>query len=303
MKYSRIIMLSLLVLCTSVLRAQEEETRPVREFTPKAGDFGFSISANPLTQYLGRLFNGATSNTLTQIGGQPYLSTDAEPWNDVSPMVSISGKYMITDKWAARINVGWIYTSNRKNMYTTDDAALAADPFSQDKVVDSRLKRNSGGSFSVAGEYRVGSRRVQGVFGGGLLYAFNYQRTNFQYGNAITDINQNPSTAFPNAVLSGVPGFDHQRMLNKFTKGAGHNAGLVAFVGIEWFVAPNISLGGEVNVAAVWNWTSGTYYKAEGYNTISGKVEEWTELLSPSSSGFTFGTGNVGANLSVNFYF
>ena len=98
-------------------------------------------------------------------------------------------------------------------------------------------------------------------------------------------------------------GFSSMRYLKKFGDTPSNYAGLLLSAGIEWFVAPKISIGGEVNIAAVWNWTKATYYTGEGFNTLSGTVEEWTEVLSPSSHGFTFGTGNIGSNLSVTFYF
>ena len=82
-----------------------------------------------------------------------------------------------------------------------------------------------------------------------------------------------------------------------------HHAGVVAFVGFEWFVAKKVSVGAEVNVSAIASWGNLQYATLEGYNTLSEKVETWTELYKPSSFAFDFGTQNVGANISVNFYF
>ena len=36
---------------------------------------------------------------------------------------------------------------------------------------------------------------------------------------------------------------------------------------------------------------------------MTAQVEEWTELLSPSSGAIDFGTENIGADLSINVYF
>ena len=203
--------------------------------------------------------------------------------------------------------IPWRIIKDTRNFYVQDDAALAANPLSQQNVVDSYMTRSSGGSFSAAVEYRVGKGRVQGVFGGGLLYAFSYDRSKYEYGNAITSMNQQPTVSndMTGAIMrNDIPdGFSYMRYLSKFGDTPTNYFGLVAFAGIEWFVAPRISLGGEVNLAAVFNWTKATYYTAEGFNTVSGAPETWTELLSPKSTGFHFGTGNIGQNISVTFYF
>ena len=214
---------------------------------------------------------------------------------------------MLTDELGLRVNLGWIHDANTLNRYVQDDAELENNPLSGKKLTDSYITRESGGSFSAAIEYRVGKRRVQGVFSAGLMYAFSYDRTKYTYGNAITEINQNPSTAFP--LLSAVDpnsvpdGFSSMRYLSKFSDSPSNYAGLILSAGIEWFVAPKVSIGGEVNISALYNWTKATYYTGEGFNTISNAVETWTELESPSSHGFSFGTGNIGSNLSVTFYF
>jgi hypothetical protein len=302
MKKYRIFILSALLSLCGLTFAQSEQTTEPKQYLPEEGDFAFSISANPFTSFIGNLFNGSTSNGLNQIGGQPYLSNSNE-MNFLTPIVSIAGKYMLTDALGVRINLGFMIDNDKNRVYTQDDKAVYLDPLSEAKVIDSYFTRNGGGSFSIAAEYRVGQRRVQGVFGGGLLYAFSYDSQKFSYGNAITDINQMPTSGLTGFIAPPKTGFAAQRYLSKFTDDANHYAGIVAFAGIEWFVAPKISLGAEVNIAAVWHWQREQYYTAEGYNILTDKVEEWTELESPSSNGFDFGTGNIGANLSVSFYF
>ena len=276
-----------------------KEKKDVGEYLPEAGDFAISVSANPFINFIGNMFNNSTVNGINSFGGDPYNNSYFN-----QPAVSVSGKYMFTDELGLRVNLGWIYDSNTDNAYVQDDADLALNPLSQKKLIDSYKHSTSGGSFSAAMEYRVGKRRVQGVFSAGVLYAFSYNRDKFSYGNAITEINQSPSCSLNDYNVQPLPeGFSSMRYLKKFGDTPSNYAGLLLSAGIEWFVAPKISIGGEVNIAAVWNWTKATYYTGEGFNTLSGTVEEWTEVLSPSSHGFTFGTGNIGSNLSVTFYF
>ena len=278
-----------------------KEKKDVSEYLPEAGDFAISVSANPFINFVGNIFNNTVNQAIGTFGGDPYDVVDI---NQPAPAVSIAGEYMLTDELGLRVNLGWIHDANTQNDYVPDDAELKNNPLSGKKLTDSFITRRSGGSFSAAIEYRVGKRRVQGVFSAGLMYAFSYDRTKYTYGNAITEINQNPSAAFQHSEVAQVPdGFSSMRYLSKFNDSPSNYAGLILSAGIEWFVAPKVSIGGEVNISALYNWTKATYYTGEGFNTISNAVETWTELESPSSHGFSFGTGNIGSNLSVTFYF
>ena len=267
------------------------------DFLPQEGDFAFSINANPFVNFVGNIFNNSTNNRIDnkQIGGEGY----------VMPLVSLIGKYMITDHFGVRLNLGWIYQYQNFGYYVQDDAALFLNPLSHQKVKDRYIYTNAGGSFNAAVEYRIGNRRIQGVVGGGLIYAFTVSRERFSYGNGITELNINPSVSpeMPQYHLSDLDGFMSQRCISRFQGSPTHYVGLMGFVGFEWFLCPWFSLGAEVNVSALYNWTQEVYTEVEGFNGITGKRETWTELISPRSHGVNFGTGNIGANLSFTFYF
>lgn len=274
--------LTAIALCSLPFTAQAQSEE---DYLPKAGDLGLSVSANPLSQI-------ATGVSYTQ------------------PLVSIAGKYMVSDKSALFLNVGWIYNYNHNNYYADDDAALYLDPFSRAKVIDTEENHITGLNVSFGGERRIGKGKVQGVFGGGIMYAFSYYDTRYSYGNAITSINQQPSINddfyyYYDAIVDNpdVPGVSYQRYLNKFNTTPTHYIGLTGYAGVEWFVAPKVSVGAKLYLTAAYRFSSGDYYTAEGYNYLTGQVEEWTELLSPSSHGFSFNRDNVGMDISFNFYF
>lgn len=275
------------------------------DYLPQAGDFAFSISANPFVNFVGNMFNGSTANRFNnkKIGGGAYTLND----DYLQPLVSMAGKYMITDHFGVRLNVGWMYSYNNESFYTRDDAAHYLNPLSHAKVTDRHIYSNGGGSFNAAAEYRIGNRRIQGVVGGGLIYAFSIQRERFSYGNGITELNPTP-TVNENMMSAGcmapdMEGFAQQRYLSFYQGDPTHYFGLMGFVGFEWFLCPWFSLGAEVNLSALYRWRQELYYEAEGFNTITGQKETWTELLSPRSHGVIFGTGNIGANLTLTFYF
>lgn len=269
--------LTAIALCSLPFTAQAQSEE---DYLPKAGDLGLSVSANPISQII------STSST--------------------QPLVSIAGKYMVSDKSALFLNVGWIYNYNHNNYYANDDAALYLDPFSRAKVIDTREDQITGLNISFGGERRIGKGKVQGVFGGGIMYAFSYYDTRYSYGNAITSINQQPSISddlYSDIYNPDVPGVSYQRYLSEFNTTPTHYIGLTGYAGVEWFVAPKVSVGAKLYLTAAYRFSSGDYYTAEGYNYLTGQVEEWTELLRPSSHGFRFNRDNVGMDISFNFYF
>ena len=302
MKKIVFVALSLAVLSAFSLGAQEGPAKANHDL-PEEGDWAVSVSAVPILRYIGQFFNGTNGNQINQFGGDPYLVNQANI-QLLNPVVSLSLKYMLADDWALRVNAGWLYNNVTTRVYAPDDAALQVDPLSEAKVIDTRFVHQNGVSLMVGAEKRVGKRNIQGIFGAGLLYAMQMQVTTYAYGNAITEFNQSPSVGLAGTAPAGVNNaFTSLRYLNNQTAGCNNYAGAVLIAGVEWFVAPKISLGGEVNVAAIYSWNAPTHYTAEGYNHVNGAVEQWTQVQTPSSSGFSFGTGNIGANLSVNFYF
>lgn len=263
-------------------QAQSEE-----DYLPKAGDFGFSVSANPISQIV-----KGTSAT--------------------QPLVSIAGKYMLSNKTAMYLNVGWVYNYANDKHYTVDDLALYNNPFSEDKVIDSRESHITGLNLSLGAEYRIGKGKVQGVFGGGIMYSFSYSDSRYSYGNAITAFNQMPSSYRKGNFVQDPhtqqynyvkPGMYYTRTTRAFQGTPTHYVGLTGFAGVEWFVAPRLSVGARLNLTAAYYFTNGTYETVEGYNNLTGRVEEWTDLASPSSCGVIFNSNNVGLDISFNVYF
>ncbi len=302
LKYN--ILLVALALFASSVVAQEannsnQSTANTTDLFPKSGDYGFSISATPVVNFVGNMFNGTQNQNIGQIGGDPLLSDNysGSPY----PTISIMGKYFYSDKIALRANIGVIFGNSRNSAYVADDLLRAQDPFSEADVIDIEKLTYSGASFAFGGEYRVGSGRVQGVLGVDLMYAYSVERARYTYGNAITELNQRPTigTNMPSytAISSVMP---NARLLNEYL--GGHTVGLVGHVGVELFVAPRISLGANINLSALYNWTAMEYNEREGYNVLTGAVETYTNLTSPKSHMFIFGTQNVGANFTVNFY-
>ena len=284
---------------------------------PQEGDFSIGFSVDPFANFLGKMFStGANPGNYTRneagtgynIGGQG-LGYNPNGARLTSPVVSIMGSYMISNNLGVKFNIGAIVDHTRTISNVRDDAARFNDPFSTAIVQDVWVHGEYGGSFSAGIEYRVGKKRVQGVFGVGGMYVFQTSANKYTYGNAMSQINQRPTVAF-DAVYGGDPieaYYSATRLINDAMSGDHeafwHRAGLYTSIGVEWFVAPKIALGMNVNLDLLYKWSSNVCRQYEGYNLLTGNVDTYTDVEHVSNySGVTFGTENIGANLYVNFF-
>ncbi|MGM9838006.1 MAG: hypothetical protein ACI30A_05910 [Paludibacteraceae bacterium] len=306
--------MSLLLVAAMVmpLAAKEKESpeqkanKDYSTWLPAKGDFSVGFAIDPLATFLGNMFNGNLNNGLGDLSGDPMLGdvVATSLYGCTNPMVSIMGTYMLNDKLAVRANIGMGITVKANNTYVQDDAALFFDPLSRAKVTDKRKLNRTFGSIALGVEYRVGKTRpVQGVFGAGVNYAFGQVTYNYSYGNAITEANQIPSID-PSLGYAAVAGYmPNARLLSSQADHLIHMLGVYGTVGIEWFVAPKIALGANVNVGLYYEVNPARADVYEGWNIQTMKVEKFTEKVAPASHGFHFGTDNIGANLYVAFYF
>ena len=195
MKFNKIFTMALSLLVATAAFADEAD-KPTPEdkakkdyssWLPAQGDMSVGFALDPLATFAGNLFNGNLDNTLGNLAGEPLLSLP-------TPCVSIMGTYMLTNQLALRANIGFGYSLKQDNFFVQDDAALALNDLSNAKVTDRIHSQLLSGSFSAGIEYRLGKRLpIQGVFGVGLSYACGMASATYAYGNAITELNQNPS--------------------------------------------------------------------------------------------------------------
>ena len=268
------------------------------QFGPVAGEKAFGVTLNPIASFIGNMHNGTANNALGDLQGESLFSKNYA-W---IPNFSIMGKYFLSDNTALRANIGFIISNTNNQTYVRDDEAFFLNSFSQAKVIDSDITKRRGGSLAIGLEKRIGTGRVQGIVSGSAVYGFAKTKRTYKYGNAITDINQAPTIATP-ANYTAVGAIPNARPTKSFTAAPAHLAGIVGSFGAEYFLCQKASIGAEVNVYLVHEWTSQRYAEYEGFNIISNEVETFTNTISPRSTTTEFATGNVGANLFMNFYF
>lgn len=272
------------------LSAQENEPK---QYLPKQGDWAIGFDAKPVLQLVEAILSEESDeiNELPAIGGESSLLN--------GPTLSIMGKYMLTDQLAVKANLGILVENTKNSGYSTDDAAAMLNPLADAKVADIMTTRETGISLFAGLEYRLGKKRVQGVFGGGLLLGVEKTLVSYRYGNQMTAINQRPSVS---KQLDGVYNGDY-RTLKRFSNTPNFAAGLVGTAGVEFFVAPKVALGAEVCLTAMYTINQQTYTISEGYNTSSEAIEQRTDLVAPMTGAFKLATENLGGNLYLSFYF
>lgn len=269
-----------------------------KKYLPEKGDWAIGLDLKPILDYVGNFFNGTTENYSDYIGGEA-VSENLDGWmDDITPSASIMGKYMLNEKWAIRANFGLLVRSYARNIYIQDDKNAVLDPLNEHKLIDTQKSKRSGMSLMLGAEYRKGTRRVQGVFGFGALVGFKSSTTTYNYANQITSINQTPSNAF-NYIEA--PIYNYRVTKQKNTADVFY--GVTGSAGVEWFVAPKISLGAEVNLCVYGISGGQKYTESEGWNKSTQSVEKRYDISSPGDSEFILGTQNVGGSLYMSFYF
>lgn len=246
---------------------------------PEAGEYMIGIDATPFFSYFGNMFNGNMANSSPNFG---FTAT--------TPL-SIYGKYMVDEKTAYRgiFRIG--YTSYKEKAFIIEDGQTApADP---NKVVEDAAKNSQTHITLGAGlEKRRGKGRLQGIYGGQLLFSINTNKDTYTYGNDFSATNINPSrTNF---------GSNAGWVLTDKT-GTNFGVNLQAFVGVEYFFAPKMSISGEFSYGLIFSNTGNGEIETESWD-VPGNVVETTISKTAGDSFFGFDTGVTGA-INFNFYF
>ena len=217
---------------------------------PVEGDFALGINALPMVNYFGNLFNGTAGNST---GFRTFTHTLVR----TTPV--LFGKYYLSDKSAIRAGllIGVYNETNRENVMMNQQIP---DP----KVTVTDIMKSTETDLGIGADYLMyrGKGRVQGFYGGGI--SFNYAKTKatYNYGNLITTEFSSPFWYdFANTTTTS----GGTRILSQ-SGDRSYGVILSGVVGVEYFIAPKISIGGEFRL--------GLYTGYDTYGTTT--VERWT---------------------------
>lgn len=240
---------------------------------PQMGDFAIGVDAQPFLTYIGNIFGKNTSNNA------PTFNTDG-------PNMSITGKYFLDNQTAYRASVRVGVTSTKDDRFVRDDVAYAADNSTTATVTDTQKNSASSILLGLGLEKRRGYGRLQGIYGIMGQLAFSTNKTTIDHGNAITLTNKFPTRTYN---------------YNENKSGTTFGIGASGFVGVEYFIAPKLSLGGEFSYGLFYSNTGDGSYERDAWDASSSEIKTTT---TESAGDSTFSLDNSAtSSISLNFYF
>jgi hypothetical protein len=193
---------------------------------PEQGEFALGVDATPFFSYLGHLMSNAGTNSPTVGYGNGFSGGNA-----------IYGKYMLEDNKAVRIRLG--FTDNKQtDLYPVEQSSLTPDPSAPQYVNDEASTLRRSFYLAVGLEKHRGKSRIQGVYGAELFFGASRSDVNYVYGNSINNDFNTP------AILASTYDASGRRLIEDNTNKSVYG-GVRGFVGVEYFIAPKLSIGGE----------------------------------------------------------
>ena len=226
---------------------------------PHAGDFALGIDATPFLRYLGNFFTRSEN--------------DAPDFNGVEQ--SIYGKYFLQDNRAIRVKLSVNVLNNTEKGVVTNDEQIANNPLNPyATVIDVWNATNTDVHLGLGYEFRRGEGRVQGFWGGEILLGYGSGKDKFEYANPMTAVNRKPTSTYFNR---NIDDSDPYRRRTETKNGNKITGGLGAFVGVEYFFAPRISIGGEFGLGFVYCSAGQSVRTWEYWDVSAGKLQTTTE--------------------------
>jgi len=275
---------ALILGATSTTLAQDD-----KQYTPVSGDWAIGIDAMPFLNYVGNLIGGNDGNT-------------APGWNYLTTNQQISGKYFASDDMAYRGSLRIGFGSNKGSNMVADRLVSGIEvpvyPTTLPSMVENTWKM-SATNIGLSGglEWRKGSGRLIGFYGGELGFNMASSKSTYTYGNALT---QSSSASANNVNIDGVdddfgtgnldtdPFGNGSRALTSST-GTIVSFGLRGFIGAEYFFFPKISVGGEFGWGLGFTGSGTTTVNMESEGLDGGGTEVTSTFDVETNNGSSFG--------------
>lgn len=268
-------------------------------YLPVGGEWAIGASANSFLRYAGNLFSGATVQNAAPTFD--YAS-------NASNGVGIFGKLMVDENTAYRIRFNVSVRSNIHKAVVAQDQ-LAPDPNFPAFAEDWRKVNTTAIVIAPGLEKRRGSTRLQGIYGGELVFGLSSSKTIFEYGNAMSTNFTTPTSTEFNGGVFGANGFGNNILgatrITEYKFGSNFLLGARGFIGVEYFIAPKISLGGE------FGYMLGVQIQGKGLrtdetwdpNTLSTRNTERDVFNNAGLSSIGIGVDNLNTSINLLFYF
>jgi len=240
----------------------------------------FNVSAREAAE--ARVFTPQAGDFALSIDATPFLNFAGNIFGSEATAPSFNngvlrGRYFLSERNAIRATLAFdfgtdIYRIDVPQIGNTSNTVTNTERFSHNEFV-----------LAVGYEFRRGAGRLQAFYGGELIFGLGNERDSFTYGNALG----------ANNTASRV---------TERKSGAMFGVGLGGFVGVEYFIAPRISLGAEVGISLLYNNQGRGQTTSERW--ADGSVQTSTVDGTRSSGQFEFSTNAAhGGNIFISFFF
>jgi hypothetical protein len=153
-------------------------------------------------------------------------------------------------------------------------------------VTDEQRRNNSFIGLGLGIEKRKGQGRIQGIYGiEGLISYASGSSIKYDYGNKLENLD------------TGIIRVKKQKASTLFS------VGLRAFAGVEYFIAPKLSLGAEFGYGPRISFGSSSEQTTEQYDFVKSETVSTVNTLSPRNTSFNLDTDNYSGILKLMFYF
>jgi hypothetical protein len=254
---------------------------------PEAGAFAIGFDALPFLRFAGNMFNGNTNNS-------PFAGFANQ--GGAGAGGTLYGKYFLSETSAIRGRFSINQSTNQNvNRVILDGQAV---PQANIEVEDELITNNFGLQLGGGMEFRRGKGRLMGVYGGEAVIGLNTSNESYTYGNLITADNQAPTTTnFGNNLGAGNSRVISRTNANSFSLGA------FGFAGVEYFFAPQISIGAEFTLGLRYTGTNRSEVVREEWEANSAAVINISDLNAGNLTNFGIATGVWGGSINLMFHF
>jgi hypothetical protein len=263
------------------------------EVLPQAGDWSFGISANPFLEYAGNMMNNNSYNNA------PYFNPTNTPNNTI---FNNMGGNNIFVKYVKKQNLFYrgrlmANTSRYSQSNAVRKDVINPNFFTPEFVYDKNIYKSSQFLIGFGLEKRKGSTRLQGFYGAEAIIGLARSSQSFEYGNPMNIDFPAPNTYnYGNAISRPI----------ESKNGSSFAFGLRGFLGVEYFIAPKVSIGGEIGYSlGIQTNSKKTTYVEERFNPETLKAEQIV-TESARNNGLSYsgmGLDNTSSTLNLSFYF
>ena len=279
-------------------------------FLPEAGDWAIGFNGTPFLDYAGNWFNGTQNNNVsaTWVGNNPPMTFVAKMYKDE------------TTAYRAKVRIGF-GSQTDNNILDTSTTTLTGE--FTDEMKTSNFMITLGGGI----EKRRGNTRIQGFYGGELLLSIGSGSQEMTYGDASTGTGLGTNLHYASytdwgnwdPTLAGGAGVGNNVLLNqgnvgenertvKVTNGSTFMLQIRGFVGVEWFLAPKVSVAAEYGWGLMMSSTGDGEQDTESYEVATGVAAGNETVISRKhitggTSSFGIDNDNNGGQIHIYFHF